>query len=339
MRRAIAAGIGIAISLVFGWLAIRGLNAGEVRHAIATASPGWILISVAAAVLGVSMRAERWRALFPSSSRPDFAPTFWASQIGLLANTVLPVRAGELVRILALHRETGLRRTAILATVGVERVFDLVALAVLQLVIASQLPDTSVAQRFTVLALAILAVAAVIVAILAIAPVRHAAGRLILKLPFFRGSGTVIESLRTGLAALRDKRLAAVAMLWTVLSWLVLAFSGWCVLEAFDLNLPWHAALFLLVAVSLAQAIPASAGSVGVFELAARSALVAYGVPPAVALSAGLVFHAVSTIPFIVLGAIGMVRLGVSGRGATPRRVGQLICEDCARRCRRRTCC
>ena len=223
------------------------------------------------------------------------------------------MRAGELVRILALHRETGLRRTAILATVGVERVFDLVALALLQLVIASALPQVAITQRLTVLALAILAVGAVIVAVLAITPVRRAAGRLVMRLPFYNGSPTVIESLRTGLAALRDKRLAAVAMLWTVASWLVLALAAWCVLQAFDLGLPWHAALFLLVTVSLAQAIPASAGSVGVFELAARSALVAYGVPPAVALSAGLVFHAVSTLPFIVLGAIGMVRVGISG--------------------------
>jgi glycosyltransferase 2 family protein len=313
MRRAIAAGVGIAISLVFGWLAIRGLNFHEVRTAIADADLGWILASVGVTLVAVAMRSERWRSLFPRDSRPGFAPTFWASQIGLLANTVLPVRAGELVRILALHRETGLRRTAILATVGVERVFDLVALAVLQLVIASALPHVAVTQRFTVLAFAILAVCAVIVAVLAITPARRYAGRVVMRLPFYNGSPTVIESLRTGLAALRDKRLAAVAMLWTVTSWLVLALAGWCVLQAFNLDLPWHAALFLLVTVSLAQAIPASAGSVGVFELAARSALVAYGVPPAVALSAGLVFHAVSTLPFIVLGAIGMVRVGISG--------------------------
>jgi uncharacterized membrane protein YbhN (UPF0104 family) len=135
-------------------------------------------------------------------------------------------------------------------------------------------------------------------------------------------SGVVIQSLRTGFAALRDRQLAAVAFLWTLASWLVLAFAGWCVLRAFDLHLPWHAALFLLVAVTFAQAVPASAGSVGVFELAARSALVAYGVPPAVALSAGLVLHAVSALPFIVLGAVGMARLGVSRADLAHAEVG-----------------
>ena len=319
MRRGFAAVAGIVVSVVFGWLAIRGLDFHEVRRAMGSADLAWILAAVVVSVLGVAMRSERWRALFPRDSRPGHVPTFWASQIGLLANNVLPLRAGELVRTLALSRESGLRRTAVLATVGVERVFDLAVIAALQLAIASQLPDASVAQRFTLLALAILAVAAVVVvAVLAITPARRIAGDLLLRLPILRTRGAVvIDSLRTGLAALRDRQLAAVALLWTLASWLVLAVAGWCVLRAFDLHLPWHAAIFLLVAVTFAQAVPASAGSVGVFELAARSALVAYGVPPAVALSAGIVLHAVSALPFIVLGAIGMARLGVSRRELT----------------------
>ena len=313
MRRAFAAVAGVAVSVVFGWLAIRGLNFHEVRSAMGRARPAWILAAVVVSVLGVAMRSERWRALFPRASRPRPVPTFWASQVGLLANNVLPVRAGELVRVLALSRESGLRRTAVLATVGVERVFDLAVISLLQLAIATQLPHASVTRRFTLLAVAILAISALVVIVLALAPVRGTAGRLLLRLPVLRTRGSVlIDSLRTGLSALRERELAAVALLWTLASWLVLAVSTWCVLQAFDLHLPWHAALFLLVAVTFAQAVPASAGSVGVFELAARSALVAYGVPPAVALSAGLVVHAVSALPFIALGAVGMARLGVS---------------------------
>jgi len=315
VRRAVGAVVGIVVSVAFGWLAVRGLDFHEVRSAIGKARPGWILAAVVVSIIGVTMRSERWRTLFPRESRPDPVPTFWATQIGLLANNVLPLRAGELVRTLALCRESGLRRTAVLATVGVERVFDLAVIAALQLAIATQLPDAPVAHRFTLLALAILAVAAVVVAVLAIAPARRIAGSVLTRLPGLRQrSGVVIDSLRTGLAALRDRRLAAVALLWTLASWLVLTLAAWCVLRAFDLHLPWTASLFLLVAVTFAQAVPASAGSVGVFELAARSALVAYGVPPAVALSAGLVLHAVSALPFIALGAVGMARLGISGR-------------------------
>jgi uncharacterized protein (TIRG00374 family) len=315
VRRTVAIAAGFAISIVFGWLAVRGLNYHEVRSALGRASWAWILASVCVSLVGLVLRSERWRALFPGDSRPRGVPTFWASQVGLLANNVLPLRAGELVRTLSLCRESGLRRTTVLATVGVERVFDLAVIAALQLAIAASLPDARVARRFTLLAVAILVLAVVVVAVLAVAPVRRVSGRLLIRLPLLRTRGlVVIDSLRTGLAALRDRQLAAVALLWTLASWIVLALSGWCVIRAFGLHLPWHAAVFLLVAVTFAQAVPASAGSVGVFELAARSALVAYGVPPAVALSAGLVLHAVSALPSIALGAVGMARLGISRR-------------------------
>ena len=303
------------------------------RSAIGRASPAWILAAVGAALVGVTMRSERWRALFPRASRPAAVPTFWASQVGLLANNVLPVRAGELVRVLALCRESGLRRTAVLATVGVERVFDLAVIALLQLAIASRLPDASVARRFTLLAAAILALTALLVAVLAIAPVRRLAGSLLVRLPVLRTRGGVlIDSLRTGLAALRERQLAAVALLWTLASWLVLAFSGWCVLQAFDLHLPWHAAIFLLVAVTLAQAVPASAGSVG--RVRARRALGARRLRRA-ARGGALGRSRPARGQRAAVHRARRDRHGAAGRlrrGAGPRRRRQLICEDCARR-------
>ena len=60
---------------------------------------------------------------------------------------------------------------------------------------------------------------------------------------------------------------------------------------------------------------PLRAGAIGVFEWAAKAALVAYGVPPELALSAALVLHAVNIVPYFVLGALGIMRLGASRHG------------------------
>ena len=90
-----AAVAGIVVSVVFGWLAIRGLDFHEVRRRSGRADLAWILAAVVVSVLGVAMRSERWRALFPRESRPGHVPTFWASQIGLLANNVLPTAGGR----------------------------------------------------------------------------------------------------------------------------------------------------------------------------------------------------------------------------------------------------
>ena len=65
--------------------------------------------------------------------RPAIVPTFWALNVGQLFNNILPARAGEVARVLALSHETGMSRTYGFVTVVVERVFDLVAIAILAL--------------------------------------------------------------------------------------------------------------------------------------------------------------------------------------------------------------
>jgi uncharacterized membrane protein YbhN (UPF0104 family) len=70
--------------------------------------------------------------------------------------------------------------------------------------------------------------------------------------------------------------------------------------------------VLVLVATNLAMALPSGAGAIGVFEWAARSALTAYGVPQALGLSAALVLHAVNSIPFLAVGAVGLARLGAT---------------------------
>jgi hypothetical protein len=77
---------------------------------------------------------------------------------------------------------------------------------------------------------------------------------------------------------------------------------------------PWHAAVLVLATTNLAQALPSSAAALGVFELAAQRALLPYGVAKGVGFSYGVVLHAINVIPVVILGAIGLVRVGVSGR-------------------------
>ena len=55
--------------------------------------------------------------------------------------------------------------------------------------------------------------------------------------------------------------------------------------------------MLALLATNLAMVVPSSAASIGVFEVAAKASLTAYGVPAALALSFALVLHAVNILP------------------------------------------
>jgi uncharacterized protein (TIRG00374 family) len=318
MKRSAQLLLGLAISLGCAWLALRNVSLHEVRAALAEASYIWLVPALATLGLAVWMRSERWRSLFPRAERPPRAAAFWALSVGLFFNNVLPLRAGELARVLALNRETGIARTHGLVTVVVERLFDLASLALITLLAWPVLPHTRFVRDLAIASVLILLGSLLVVVVLARAPLRRRASALVVRAPVLGRERTArtLRSLALGLSSLRQPGLALPAALWSFSSWIVLALSDWFVLRAFEptIDVDWSAAVLVLVATNLALVIPASAASIGVFEVAAQAALAAYGVSASAALSFGLVLHAVNLFPYILLGLVALARMGLSGR-------------------------
>ena len=90
------------------------------------------------------MRLVRWRLLLraPDGGPLPATPLWHAVAIGFMANNMLPFRAGELVRLLAASRLAGVRFSAVLSSIAVERIFDGLAVVALLSValLASDLP-------------------------------------------------------------------------------------------------------------------------------------------------------------------------------------------------------
>ena len=111
LRRGVSAwahaAAGLAISVIFGWLAIRDVSWGSVRASLEHIDAAWLIAALALLAVAVVMRSERWRRLFPADVRPPRRAVFWSLGIGYLFNNLLPARAGEAARVVALRREAG----------------------------------------------------------------------------------------------------------------------------------------------------------------------------------------------------------------------------------------
>ena len=299
--------VGIAVTVVFGWLAIRGVDLGEVWRSLQEASLAWLAASLAVLVLAVFVRALRWRALFLPRTRPDVVPVTAATLVGLAVNAVLPLRAGEAARIVALGR-TGTSRVEAFATIALERVLDVFCLVLLVIACAPVLPEVRWIGGVVALAvaLAVFLVAAVVVfAVWGDRPL-HAIARVTGRLPFVT-EGQVEhagEGLARGVAGLRHGRIAFAGFTWTMLSWLLTALSFWVATLAFDLDVPLSAGVLVLGAVGLSLLLPAAPGGLGVYEAATVLALAAYDVPREQALSYAFALHAINLFPFLVAGAV-----------------------------------
>jgi hypothetical protein len=323
-RGVVHGGIGLAVSVLFGWLALRAVPLDDLGKALVEADYRWLVPAGVALAVALWLRAMRWRALFVGDDRRLVTPAvaFWTVVIGLCFNSLLPARAGELARAVALNHETGIPRTQALVGIVVERVLDVATLAVLLLAALVLLPSDDLVDDLAT-ASAVLLVVIVAAAVLAARlrrRLRAPAARLLRRVPVFGGVRTerTLQSVARGSGAVLKPRVAGPALAWTLASWLALAVSNWCCMQAFSRDWPWHAALFVLIVTNLAMVVPATAGSIGVFEAATRLALAAYGVGASAALSYAIVLHALNLVPYILLGAVALGRLGLRARDLSP---------------------
>jgi uncharacterized protein (TIRG00374 family) len=304
--RAVLSWVGLLVSAAFAYLAVRNVRFDEVWDGLRTSDYWWLLPAFAMLVVTVYVKALRWRYLFPRESRPGVEPVLSAMLIGYFFNGVLPARAGEAARVLALKQRAGTSRAAAAATVVIERAYDVLGLLVLLFLALPWLPHVTWLRAAIVLAVVLaggLAAAIIVLAVYGVRPV-HFVLRPLRRLRFLsaRRIEQAGENLGLGLAALRRPRLVLGALAWTTLGWLTLAVSMWLLMRGFHLGLSLVAGLLVVIATNLVQILPSSPAAVGAFEAATLVALHAYGVPGSRALSYALVLHLLNLLPFLIVG-------------------------------------
>src|SRR3954447_4021519 len=220
MRRLLLT-VAVAGTVVLVVLAFRGLDWNEAWRALRDANLLWLLPSFLLFAVAIAVRAVRWRYLFLPETRPSMRAILWATLLGYLYLSVLPIRAGEPARIIVLSRLSGTSKVEITGTAIVERVFDLVALLACFFVLEPWLPAGGWTRP-----LAILAGAAGLAIGLVVVLLRRTGerGLRVLLRPFALlpsvGRGTVEHAavnLRQGLAGLHDRATATAAFALTTL--------------------------------------------------------------------------------------------------------------------------
>jgi len=300
--------IGLAVSAVALYLAFRGLHWSEVGDALADANYGLLALALLLMIASLYVRALRWGVLFHPRRDLRLRSLFGAMNAGYAINNVLPVRMGELARAYLIGETERVSRVQSLSTIIVERTLD--TLVVVAFLIAT-LPfiDAPAWARGPALlvGLGFLALGALLAGL-------HAArdramalvGWAVRFLPerMRAQAEQAADSAIEGFAVLRRPAVLAEATAWSVASWGVSALLVYTVLRAFDLDLPFSAAVFVMCATALGMVVPSSPGYIGVFHAIAIESLVnVFDVDRNRAASFALVQHAYLYIVPIAFGA------------------------------------
>jgi glycosyltransferase 2 family protein len=314
--------VGLGVTVAFGYFAVRDVQLSEMWDALKASNYMWLLPALLTLAVAIFLRGLRWRALFADETRPPVRAISRALLVGYFFNSVLPLRAGEAARVIALYRAAGNSRAETSGTVLIERVYDVASLVALLFLVLVWLPGLTWITDAVVLAVALAGalVAAVVLLALRRDQLIALGVRIVHRVPFLPHelADRAVRNLAHGLAGLTRARVAVAAIAWTFASWVVMACSFWMVTLCFGFDVPVLAGLLVVIATSLSLVLPSSPGAIGVFEAAAIIALDAYGIPRAEALSYAIVLHGLNFFPFVVAGG---VVLWPSVRGRARRRL------------------
>jgi uncharacterized protein (TIRG00374 family) len=324
VRNILIAALALGLLLWF----LRNARLDQVWREIARVDVWLLIVALGTMALNVVLRTARWQYLLAPVGHVGFRNAFRATVVGFAANSVLPARAGELLRPYLLARREGLSATATFATIIVERLLDTLTVVLLFSSFVL-LFEPSAAVRESVIFEAVRIGAAIVGAtavgglivmfVAAGRPGALASGALKLEwiLPgkVARKLAKAVRMFAEGLAIVRAPRRLLAAVLLSLPLWLSIAAGIWTVALAFHIAVPFTGSFLLMALLVLGVAVP-TPGAVGGFHEAFRlGATSFYGAPNDRAVGAAIVLHAFSFLPVTALGLLFVVQDGLSLSG------------------------
>jgi hypothetical protein len=315
------------LALSVGMLAwfLRGANLREVVGEIQNGRVGLLVLAVGVTCLTYVFRALRWQYLLRPLGNPPFLAVLKTTVIGFAVSTLLPARAGEVVRPYLLARRAGFSATSAFATIILERVLDLVTVLLLfGFYLAFYTPAVPAEHSATFTALKSGGMVAGVAAVAGLAflmlvaghPERLASWALrverVLPAKVAAALAHLVRTFLEGLAVVRQPGRLAVAGLLSLPLWLSIALGIWATSRAFHIDMIYPGAFLMMAVLVVGVAVP-TPGAVGGFHKAYQIGAVAFfGVANDRAVGAALVLHAISFVPVTIGGAIFLAQEGLS---------------------------
>jgi uncharacterized protein (TIRG00374 family) len=323
MRSHVRTIVVLALAVALVALFLHNVDLWGVLANIARARPEWLAFSVFTMFVNLAIRSLRWQYLLEPLGHTTFANAFRATAVGVAASSLLPARAGEVIRPYFLARRSKysgraderLTATGAFATIILERLLDVVTVLILLasfvFIFGRDLERTNPASfaglkwaGATAGAGAFGALAVLFVLAGNPERLRRAMTKLEQVMPSTLAGmiAKIAEKFAEGLGAIRRPGHLIGALVWSFPLWLSIAAGIWAVAVAFRFPVPFTGSFLLIALLTIGVAVP-TPGAVGGFHEAFRiGATTFYGAPQEAAVGAAIVLHLFSFGPALFLG-------------------------------------
>lgn len=276
--------VGAVIAALCMYFLLRNTDIGELWAALRQAKYIWLIPVLALYVVSLAFRTWRWKYLLIGVKPLSFGALWTPVAFGFLGNAVLPARMGEVIRVVMLSRQQSMAFSTVLASLVMDRMFDMIAAVIIGITAFAILPiDAGAFERFggalgeftdqaitidTVRRTVGVTMGGALVLGLAMLGLlyyqRARAERIFRVLLFFLPERPrerligLLERFTDGLHVFRSGRHVLYCLLCTAGTWVPILLTFLALFRAFDFQaqLPLHAPFIMVACASVAVMIP-----------------------------------------------------------------------------------
>jgi glycosyltransferase 2 family protein len=307
--------ISLLVSVGFLYLAFRHVKLDELGTALRRVHGGWLLVSVCVSLLIMVFRAWRWQLELRPLEHLPLGRLWVITAVAYMAINLLPVRLGEVVRPWLLSRRSHVSFSNVVGNIVLEKTLDSVVIVFYILVGLITVENLPLWVRRGAIFPA--AAAAILVSLVLLFWWRGEAfvERWVLRLlpqRFGNNLKSVLASVADGMRVIPNPGLLLAVFLVSLALWFLPILSSYIMILAFDLHVPFSAALVVFIFVGFGTALPNLPGMIGPYQYACQLALHLFSVSEVDGLAYGLVLNAVQFLTLIAQGLLALSAAGIS---------------------------
>ncbi len=275
---------------------------GEIRHM----HWAWVCGSIAVDICVYLLHAWRWRLLLQPIERVPFIQAVQSIYVGLFANEVLPLRAGELIRCFLLSKFTSVPLSVTFASALIERIFDGIWLLACFLFCLRLVKLPGILLHAGYILAVLIAICALLLGYAMYA--RKQSLDLVFGISWPRWFNTLIADLHL----IGHSRYLYFSFFVSGIYMFAQILPIYMLVQAYRLPVAWTASFAMLVLLRLSSIVPQAPGNLGSFQWVTARTLILFGIASAHAKRFSLILWAVVTIPLIAIGFIALALEGVN---------------------------
>lgn len=274
---------------------IRTVDLFLVAKTVYNTSISLYLVGVAMFFLTVPLRAKRWDVLLHDiGMETQFRRLNGIVFLSLYLNTVLPMKLGDIYRGYKVVSERTESITTVLATIFVERVFDLVVLFGLLAVVSFQLVQTILYDSTRLLTIGVVfGGIAVLVCYF-----------FVVQLNYVDWVYQKIESFRRGLRCIGSVRTLFTFFILTMAIWGLNVLRLFALAQAISIDIGATEIVLIAVVITILTGLPYTPAGIGIVESVTTATLIGIGVAESTGLALVLLDRSITVVLVVITGSL-----------------------------------